>query len=81
LTFKTQLMPGDLVELLPSNNRNRQLRSQEKKYIWEVIKICPTICFANRLGYLIANGDHTRWVERDEVSLYEYNENARKDNV
>ena len=26
---------GDIVELLPTNNRNRQLRAQDGKMIWE----------------------------------------------
>jgi len=30
---------GDIVELLPTNNRNRQLRSQENKHFWEVLQV------------------------------------------
>ena len=42
---------GDIVELQPTNQRNRQLRSQEKKYLWEVLQICPVICFNGEIGY------------------------------
>ena len=35
---------GDIVELLPTNNRNRQLRAQDQKLIWEVIKVDRPQC-------------------------------------
>ena len=31
---------GDIVELLPTNQRNRQLRSQENKHIWKASAWC-----------------------------------------
>ena len=71
---------GDIVELLPSNNRNRQLRSQEKKYEWEVLKIDPeTICFKGNEGILIKHvgSDHDRWVQREDIKLLHFKENLR----
>ena len=68
---------GDIVELQPTNQRNRQLRSQEKKYLWEVLQICPVICFAGEVGYDIKHigSDHSRWVKRDEIEIDTYREN------
>ena len=61
---------GDIVELLPTNNRNRQLRAQDKKLIWEVIKVDRPQCLNKRLGYFIEHKDgHTRWVEPEDVVL------------
>ena len=61
---------GDIVELLPTNNRNRQLRAQDKKLIWEVIEVDRPQCLNKRLGYFIEHKDgHTRWVDREEVLL------------
>ena len=61
---------GDIVELLATNNRNRQLRAQEGKMIWEVIKVDRPLCLNRELGYFIEHKDgHTRWVEPDEVLL------------
>ena len=45
---------GDIVELLPTNQRNRQLRSQEKKYDWKVIEIGTPQCYFGELAYHIA---------------------------
>ena len=72
---------GDKVELLPTNNRNRQLRAQNGKYEWVVIKIDPeTICFNNQEGILIqsiVDRKHDRWVQREDIELIEYRENLR----
>ena len=72
---------GDIVELLPTNNRNRQLRSQNGKYEWVVIKIDPeTICFNNQEGILIQSiidRKHDRWVQREDIQLTKYRENLR----
>lgn len=72
---------GDTVELLPTNQRNRQLRKQENKHDWTVLKIDPnTICFNRQEGILIQSireSDHTRWVQRDDIELKEYRENTR----
>ncbi len=68
---------GDIVELQPTNQRNRQLRSQEKKYLWEVLQICPVICFKGEIGYDIKHvgSEHSRWVERDDIEVDTYREN------
>ena len=72
---------GDIVELLPTNNRNRQLRSQNGKYEWVVIKIDPkTICFNKQEGILIQSvidRNHDRWVQRADIQLTEFRENRR----
>tara|TARA_R110000824_G_scaffold10718_5_gene46920 strand:- start:2429 stop:2659 length:231 start_codon:yes stop_codon:yes gene_type:complete len=72
---------GDIVELLPTNNRNRQLRSQNGKYEWVVIKIDPeTICFNNQEGILIQSvidRKHDRWVQREDIQLTKFRENLR----
>ena len=69
---------GDIVELQPTNQRNRQLRSQEKKYLWEVLQICPVICFNGETGYDIKHvgSEHSRWVERDDIEVDTYRENV-----
>ena len=71
---------GDVVELLPTNNRNRQLRGQEGKHHWEIIKIDPnTICFGKTEGILIKHigSSHDRWVQRCDIKLIEFKENRR----
>ena len=61
---------GDIVELLPTNNRNRQLRAQDGKMIWEVIKVDRPQCLNKELGYFIEHQDgHTRWVKPEDVVL------------
>ena len=61
---------GDIVELLATNNRNRQLRAQEGKMIWEVIQVARPQCLNNELGYFIEHQDgHTRWVKPEDVVL------------
>jgi len=73
---------GDTVELLPTNNRNRQLRSQHDKYEWVVIKIDPTtICFNNQEGILIQSiidRKHDRWVQREDIQLTKFRENQER---
>ena len=72
---------GDIVELMPTNNRNRQLRAQDGKYEWEVLTIDPeTICFGKKEGILIRSNidrKHERWVERNDIKLIEFRENLR----
>lgn len=72
---------GDMVELLPTNQRNRQLRKQDGKHDWVVLKIDPnTICFNNKEGIFIESvidREHTRWVQREDIELKEYRENIR----
>ena len=76
------LKVGDIVELLPTNQRNRQLRKQNGKWEWEIIKIDPsTICFNKQEGILIQSvldRKHDRWVQREDVQISEFREN-RKD--
>ena len=69
---------GDIVELLPTNQRNRQLRSQEKKHIWEVITVDTPIYLKGDLGFLIKHvgSDHTRWVCADDIKITQYQENT-----
>jgi len=73
------LKVGDIVELLPTNNRNRQLRSQNGKTHWVIIKIDPhTICFNKQEGILIQSvidRKHDRWVQRTDIQLSEFREN------
>ena len=70
---------GDIVELLPTNQRNRQLRKQNGKWEWVVIKIDPeTICFNKQEGILIQSvidHKHDRWVQRADIQLIEFREN------
>ena len=73
------LKPGDKVELLPTNARNRQLRKQDGKHEWIVLKIDPsTQCFGGNEGIAIVSvidRDHWRWVERTDIKLIEFKEN------
>lgn len=68
---------GDIVELLPTDNRNRQLRAQEGKYDWEVLQIDTPQCLAGRLGYFIKfiGSDHTRWVSENDIKIITFKEN------
>ncbi len=72
---------GDVVELLPNTNRHRQLRAQEGKHEWVVLKIDPdTICFGGSEGFYIEScidRKHTRWVQRTDIELIELKENRR----
>ena len=70
---------GDLVELQPTDNRNRQLRSQENKYDWEVLKIDTPQCLSGKLGYFIKHigSAHTRWVTVNDIKLRTFKENRR----
>ena len=73
---------GDIVELLPTNQRNRQLRKQKGKWEWVIIKIDPsTICFNKQEGILIQSvldRKHDRWVQREDIQISAFREN-RKD--
>ncbi len=70
---------GDIVELLPTNQRNRQLRKQDGKWQWIVIKIDPhTICFNKKEGILIQSvidHKHDRWVQRQDIQISKFREN------
>ena len=79
----TALKVGDMVELQPTNQRNRQLRKQYDKWEWVIIKIDPeTICFNKQEGILIQSvidRKHDRWVQRADIQLTEFRENRRSD--
>ena len=67
---------GDVVELQPTDNRNRQLRAQEGKYDWEVLQVDTPQCLSGRLGYFIKHigSAHTRWVAESDITLRTYKE-------
>ena len=72
----SQVKVGDIVELLPSNQRNRQLRSQEGKYYWRVLEIGTPQCFFGELAYHIEfDVNHSRWVLPEDVQIKYYREN------
>ena len=69
---------GDIVELLPTNNRNRQLRSQENKHFWEVLQVDTPIYLQGELGFMLkaVGSNHTRWAEAGEIKIHEFRENT-----
>ena len=69
---------GDIVELLPTNNRNRQLRSQENKHFWEVIKVDTPIYLQGDVGFMLkaVGSSHTRWATADDLKITEFRENT-----
>ena len=69
---------GDIVELLPTNNRNRQLRSQENKHLWEVLSIDKPIYLKGDLGFMLkaVGSTHTRWATVDDIKIHEFRENT-----
>ena len=69
---------GDIVELLPTNNRNRQLRSQENKHFWEVLSVDKPIYLKGDLGFMLkaVGSTHTRWVTADDIEIREFRENT-----
>jgi hypothetical protein len=79
MSYTVMIKVGDIVELQPTNNRNRQLRSQESKHIWEVVKIDTPQCFNGDVGFLILHqSGHERWVQADEISIIRYTENRNE---
>ena len=73
-----RIKEGDIVELQPTNNRNRQLRGQERKHIWEVVQVAPwTICFDGGPGVMIIHRatKHERWVQEGDIAITDYVEN------
>ena len=74
---------GDIVELLPTNQRNRQLRKQDGKKEWVIRKIDPdTICFGRNEGFLIeacVDQWHSRWVERTEIKVIKFAEDENRE--
>jgi len=73
-----KLKKGDIVELQPTNNRNRQLINQEKKRIWEVLKTSAQVqALGNGPGVMILHRvtKHERWVPEDDIAITEYVDN------
>jgi len=73
-----KLKTGDIVELQPTNNRNRQLINQEKKRIWEVLKTSAQVqALGNGPGVMILHRvtKHERWVPEDDIAITEYVDN------
>ena len=68
---------GDIVELQPTNQRNRQLRSQENKHIWKVLTVDTPIYLKGDLGFMIKHvgSEHTRWVTAEDIKIIQYKEN------
>jgi len=68
---------GDIVELLPTNQRNRQLRSQDNKLLWEVLEIRRLKWFGDEIHFDIKHlgSDHSRWVKREEIEIDTFREN------
>ena len=69
---------GDIVEFQPTNQSNRQLRSQENKHFWEVLTVDTPIYLKGDLGFMIKHvgSDHTRWVTADDIEITTYQENT-----
>ena len=75
-----RIKEGDIVELQPTNNRNRQLRGQERKHIWEVVQVAPwTICFDGGPGIMIEHRatNHQRWVQEYDIKIVDFKENLQ----
>ena len=68
---------GDIVELQPTNQRNRQLRSQENKHIWKVLTVDTPIYLKGDLGFMIKHvgSEHTRWGTAEDIKIIQYKEN------
>ena len=72
---------GDIVELMPTDNRNRQLLSQKKKRIWEVVKVSSsTQAFNGAPGISILHRatNHERWVQEDDIRITDFRENQER---
>ena len=69
---------GDIVELLPTNKRNRQLRSQENKHFWEVLQVDKPIYLKGDVGFMLkaVGSSHTRWATADDIKITEFRENT-----
>ena len=61
---------GDIVELLPINNRARQLRKEHGFIEWEVVEIRENLpAFGGNRGFDIKalGSSKSRWVTEDEI--------------
>jgi hypothetical protein len=73
-----KIMIGDIVELLPINNRARQLRKQHGFIEWEVVGIREkVICLDGQRGFDIKalGSSKSRWVTEDEIEIVTFREN------
>jgi len=73
-----KLKTGDIVELQPTDNRNRQLINEDKKRIWEVLKTSAQVqALGNGPGVMILHRvtKHERWVPEDDIAITEYVDN------
>jgi len=76
-----QLKTGDIVELQPTDNRNRQLINEDKKRIWEVLKTSAQVQgLGNGPGVLILHRvtKHERWVPEDDIVIIDYVETQER---
>ena len=67
---KTRFAVGDIVELLPINNRARQLRKEHGFIDWEVVEIRENLqAFDGKRGFDIKalGSSKSRWVTEDEI--------------
>lgn len=78
----SKIKVGDIVELLPTNQRNRQLRRQENKKEWRVLEFRHHVQALGKEGFAIESlidKNHWRWVPVEDIELIEYKENGRRD--
>jgi hypothetical protein len=76
-----KIKTGDIVELQPTDNRNRQLINEEKKRIWEVLKTSAQVQgLGNVPGVLILHRvtKHERWVPEDDIAIIDYVETQER---
>ena len=75
---KTRFAVGDIVELLPINNRARQLRKEHGFIEWEVVEIRENLqAFDGKRGFDIKalGSSKSRWVTEDEIKIVTFREN------
>ena len=75
---KTRFAVGDIVELLPINNRARQLRKEHGFIEWEVVEIRENLqAFDGKRGFDIKDlgSSKSRWVTEDEIKIVTFREN------
>ena len=78
----TKIKIGDVVELLPTNQRNRQLRRQEGKKEWRVIDFKHHVQALGKEGFAIESvidSSHWRWVSIEDIELIKFRENERRE--
>ena len=73
-----KIVIGDIVELLPINNRARQLRKEHGFIEWEVVEIRENLqAFDGKRGFDIKalGASNSRWVTEDEIKIVTFREN------